>query len=67
MAVVIPMLGPRQPEPSPHEAFGHARCAMIRAYAAWLRTNPSPSVIAEEIDGTRAAMDQLRQLETAHG
>lgn len=66
MAVVIPILGPRHPEPSPYEAFCLARCAMVLNFQDWLKTKPAPSDVSDEIDGTQASMEAFAEL-AAHG
>ncbi len=73
MSNIIPLPGsgfvpppPCRP-PHPYAAFVDARQAMMRALAAWLQTNPDPASAALEMDGTLSMMDQLRQLEAAHG
>ena len=68
MADVIPLRAPRLvPPPTPYAAFVADRQAMMRSLAAWLRTDPGAAAAAAEMDGTLAMMDQLRQLEAAHG
>lgn len=66
MGVVIPMLGSRPVAISPHQAFVLARRDMILAFSAWIKDQPDAEDVAEELDGTLSAMDQLRQLEMVH-
>lgn len=67
MGTVVPILGPRGVAVTPYDDFALARRAMLRAYAAWLNDGADPLIVADEIESTHNAMQQLRLLGVSNG
>ena len=68
MSNILPLLGPRLVAPlTPQASFAYTRGAMLRAYVEWLRDNPGPCAVQDEIDATVSAMQQLQHLGAAYG
>lgn len=64
----FPKSAPPAPPPpiSPHEAFGQARQAMLKAYRAWLASKPDLIDVNSEIEGTHNVLTGLRDMWQAY-